>query len=358
MDALVQAPPEVASQSLSGNGGDARLAVVVHNALGPNATIDEADVLDQAEEVETALSALGYRVLRLTCDLDLEKHRAELVSLKPLFVFNLVEALGGSDRLISVAPLLYESMGLPYTGSPASALLITSDKVATKRLLQEAGLPTPGWLAEGSQSRLSFPGRYILKCTSEHASFGMHDDAVIQARDEDELILALNRHQERVGRPCFAEAFVDGREFNLSVLGSPEGPQVLPASEIDFSSYPHGKPRIVGYEAKWDENSYEFGHTPRVFDFPAADRKLLSQLESLAVRTYKLLGMRGYGRVDFRVNAQGQPWVLEANCNPCLTSGCGFQAAVDKAGMRFDEAVARILADANNRVQPQTKPAP
>jgi D-alanine-D-alanine ligase len=253
--------------------------------------------------------------------------------------------------MIAAAPLLYEAMGLPYTGSPAAALVVTSDKVETKRLLQEASLPTPGWLSGGSQSRLSFPGRYILKCTAEHASFGLHDDAVLQARDEDELAAALSRHQERVGRPCFAEAFVDGREFNLSVLSSPDGPQVLPPAEIDFSTYPHGKPRIVGYEAKWDESSYEYGHTPRVFDFPAADRKLVSQLSSLAVRAYRLLGLRGYGRIDFRVNAQAQPWILEANCNPCLSPDAGFQAALEKAGIGFDEAVKRILTDANNRGQ-------
>ena len=354
MDSVVQAPPDVASQTTTGNGGQGPLAVVVHNALSPDATPEELDVLVQAEEVENALAALGYRVQRLTCDLDLEKHRRELAALKPVLVFNLVEALGGSDKLISVAPLLYESMGMPYTGSPASALVLTSDKVETKRILQEAGLPTPGWLAAGSQSRLSFPGRYIVKCTAEHASFALHDDAVVQARDEEELMQALNRLQERTGRPCFAEAFVDGREFYISVLGSPEGPQVLPPAEVDFSAYPHGKPRIVGYEAKWDENSYEYGHTPKVYDFPAGDRKLLAQLSSMAVRVYKLLGLRGYARIDFRVNAQGQPWVLEANCNPCLSPECIFQTSMGKAGIRFDQAVARIIDESNGRVWGQT----
>lgn len=342
--------PGISGQSQTGAAG-APLVAVVHNALGVDATVAEADVLVQAEAVEQALAALSFRVERLSCDLDLERHRRELTALAPMMVFNLVEALGGSDRLIAAAPLLYDAMGMAYTGSPASALVITSDKVDTKRILLEAGLPTPGWLATGSQSRLSFPGRYIVKCTAEHASFGMHDDAVVQARNEDELVAALERLQERIGRPCFAEAYVDGREFNISVLsrpGSTEGPQVLPASEIDFSTYPHGKPRIVGYEAKWDEDSYEYAHTPRVMDFPAADDKLLAQLGSLALKVYKLLGLRGYGRVDFRVNAQGQPWVLEANCNPCLSPECGFPAAVERAGMRFDEAVARILADANN----------
>jgi D-alanine-D-alanine ligase len=297
--------------------------------------------------VESTLLALGYSVKRLGCDLNLEAHRQALTELKPSLVFNLVEALGGSDRMIAVAPLLYEAMGLPYTGSPAVALVITSDKVDTKRLLQEAGLPTPGWLAQGCQARLSFPGRYILKCTAEHASFALHDDAVVQARDGDELALALSRQQERVGRPCFAEGYVDGREFNISLLSSAEGPVVLPPAEIDFSTFPHGKPRIVGYEAKWDESSFEYVHTPRVFDFPAADRKLLSQLSSLALRAYKLLGLRGYGRIDFRVNAQGQPWILEANCNPCLSPDAGFQAALARAGIGFDEAVRRIIADSN-----------
>lgn len=352
MDTLLTAPPQaVATPQALGSDGVALIALV-HNAVGANARADEADVLVQADAVEAALASLGYRVVRIGCDLNLEEHRQRLAELKPALVFNLVEALGGSDRLIAAAPLLYEALGVPYTGSPAAALVVTSDKVDTKRLLQAADLPTPGWLAQGCQSRLSFPGRYILKCTAEHASFALHDDAVMQARDGDELEVALSRHQERVGRPCFAEGFVDGREFNISILSSAEGPVVLPPAEIDFSTYPHGKPRIVGYEAKWDESSYEYAHTPRVFDFPAADRKLLSQLSSLAQRAYKLLGLRGYGRIDFRVNAQGLPWILEANCNPCLSPDAGFQAALEKAGIGFDEAVRRIIADANLSTAP------
>ena len=356
METLVSAPPDVLSQPEVQPDGGAPLVAMVHNTVSETASADEADVLVQADAVEQALGALGYRVQRLSCNLDLESHRRQLTELKPLFVFNLVEALGGSDRMIAAAPLLYEAMGLPYTGSPASALVITSDKVESKRLLLAAGLPTAGWLAEGSQSRLSFPGRYILKCTAEHASFALHDDAVLQAHDEDELVAALARYQERVGRPCFAEAFVDGREFNLSVLSSPDGPQVLPPAEIDFSTYPHGKPRIVGYEAKWDESSFEYGHTPRVFDFPAADRSLLAQLSGLAARAYKLLGLRGYGRIDFRVNGRGQPWILEANCNPCLSPDAGFQAALERARIGFDEAVRRIVADANNWGQTRFSP--
>ena len=138
----------------------------------------------------------------------------------------------------------------------------------------------------------------------------------------------MHAHSARLGRACYAEQYIDGREFNLSVLASPQGPQVLPPAEIDFSGFPPGKPRLVGYRAKWEEGSFEFQHTPRRFDFPAEDGPLLDRLRDLALGSWRVFGLRGYGRVDFRVDEAGHPWVLETNTNPCLSPDAGFYAAL------------------------------
>ena len=162
---------------------------------------------------------------------------------------------------------------------------------------------------------------------------------------EDWQVLLAQREQE-LGRPYFAERYVEGREFNLSLLADAGGPQVLPPAEINFSRFPAGKPRIVGYRAKWKADSPEYHATPRRFDFAPADRPLVDALAELARSSWQCFALRGYARVDFRVDRQGRPWILEINVNPCLSPDAGFAAALDRAGIPFSQAIARILDDA------------
>jgi D-alanine-D-alanine ligase len=150
---------------------------------------------------------------------------------------------------------------------------------------------------------------------------------------------------ERKFGDCFAESYVHGREFNLSVLAGAGGPEVLPPAEIVFEAYPEGKPRIVGYRAKWDETSFEYTHTVRRFEFAGADAPLIGALGSLALRCWDLFGLRGYARVDFRVDESGGPWILEVNANPCISPDAGFVAAAERAGLSFEHVVERIVDD-------------
>jgi D-alanine-D-alanine ligase len=155
----------------------------------------------------------------------------------------------------------------------------------------------------------------------------------------------LQERERRWGRPCFAEEYIDGREFNLSLLTRPGGVEVLPPAEIEFSTFPAGKPHIVGYKAKWDAESFEFHHTPRRFDFAPADAGLLDELTDLSRRCWSLFGLRGHARVDFRIDGVGRPWILEINANPCLSPDAGFAAALERGSVAFVEAVRRILDD-------------
>lgn len=321
---------------------------VLHNAVADAPTADERDVLVQVEVVAAALDALGHQVQRLPCSLDLASTKRQLAEQRPEVVFNLVEALDGSDRLVALAPSLLDSLGLPYTGSSAEALFLTGSKLLAKERLEAAGLPTPAWAVPrrwpGDHTYLSPP--YIIKAVWEHASFGIEDEAVVRDGDAPAVQEQLRERGGRWGRPCFAEQYVEGREFNLSLLAGPDGPEVLPPAEIDFSAFPAGKPRLVGYRAKWEAGSFEFQHTPRRFDFPSSDQSLLSHLLKLARGCWELFGLRGYARVDFRVDEQGRPWVLEINANCCLSPDAGFAAALERAHVPFEQAVKRILADA------------
>jgi D-alanine-D-alanine ligase len=326
--------------------------VVLHQQIDGASSIDEQDVALQRHAVVASLQRLGHEVECLGCDLNLSALRDSLQANRPNLVFNLVESLGGSDLFISTVPMLLDTLGIPHTGASSEALLLSSSKVIAKRALYADGLPTAPWAEvnprrnvqiQGPTASLGWPSAWIRKPIWEHASLGMTDEAVITCASPSKVIEAAAEWQERLGRPCFAEAFIAGREFNLSLLEHADGPEVLPPAEIDFSGYPAGRPRIVGYAAKWAEDSAESIGTPRRFDFPPSDAALLDQLRHLALQCWDAFQLSGYCRVDFRVDDAGQPWILEINANPCLTPGSGFAAAVERASYSYDDAIERIL---------------
>lgn len=320
--------------------------VILHNAASAEYSPSDRDVLVQVAAVEAACQQLGHRVRRLVCTLNFELVEESLVHDRPDVVFNLVESLGESDRLAHLAAVLLDDLDIPYTGTQARALHLTNNKPLTKQKLRAAGLPTADWVAPefSPDTRLAPP--YIIKAIWEHASIGLDDHAVVQTGDGSAIAAQIESRSRQLGRPCFAEQFIPGREFNLSLLAGAKQVEVLPPAEIDFSAFPKNKPQIVGYAAKWAEGTFEFDHTPRRFDFPKSDASLLAKLTELATRCWALFDLRGYVRVDFRVDAAGQPWILEINANPCLSPDAGYAAALERAKIPFAQAIERILADA------------
>jgi D-alanine-D-alanine ligase len=242
---------------------------------------------------------------------------------------------------------MLDGLQIPYTGSGTEALFTTSNKLLTKRMLHAAGIPTPAWMALAGPPAAAPAGRYILKLVWEDASVGLEDDAVVYTSHALSLPELMEQRAARLGGEVFAEQYIPGREFNLSVLAGTHGPEVLPPAEIHFVDYAADRPKIVGYRAKWDSNSFEYQHTPRSFDFPPGDAPLLTELRRLALACWDLFELRGYARVDFRVDANGNPWVLEVNANPCLSPDAGFAAAAERGGLSFVNVVSRILADAH-----------
>lgn len=330
---------------------------VIHNALGEDSAPDEQDVLAQADAVTQSLQRLGHETVGLNCDLNLAAIRDRLREVRPDLVFNLVESLAGTGRLLHLFPSLLDAMAQPYTGACAEALFLTSNKTVAKNRLHAAGVPTPVWVGPCSGNRSCtlpdsnhWPLRWIIKSVWEHASIGLDDAAFLEGADTPHLNGLLSKRAPSLGGACFAEAFIEGREFNLSVLDGPDGPTVLPPAEIIFEGYGENQPRIVDYRAKWDPASYEYHHTPRRFDFEAEESPLLDRLESLALQCWHLFDLGGYARVDFRVDLDNQPWVLEINANPCLSPDAGFAAALAQAGLTFDDAVARIVAASGGRI--------
>ena len=326
---------------------------VVHNAVDESDGPDAKDVLAQVETVCRALEVLGHDTGTIACTLDLDRFQRTLMLFAPDVVFNLVESLSGTGRLIHLAPFVMDAMGMPYTGSSAELILVTSNKITAKHHMAVRGLPTPAWIGPFPEERLGVcpveedgicRDTWIVKSVWEHASIGLDETNIVKGKDRKELISLLRLRAGSLGGSCFAERFVDGREFNLSLLGGgPDNPMVLPPAEIVFEGYDGEKPRIVDYQAKWDEASFAFQHTPRRFDFGSEDGPLLETLKDLARKCWILFGLRGYARVDFRVDTAGKPWILEINANPCLSPDAGFAAALDRGGVAFSDSIRHIL---------------
>jgi len=327
---------------------------VVHNEVAGDDAPDAKDVLVQVEAVNAALDSLGHEVIRLGCSLDLDNMQQQLSDLAPQLGFNLVESLGGYGSLIHLFPALLDALQLPYTGSGAEPVRLTSNKIAAKARMQETGLPTPAWYGPYPGARVQnmeeshAHGRtWIVKSLWEHASIGLDVHSLVQTEKASTLMAEMAQRAATLGGAWFAEEFIAGREFNLSLLAGDSGPVLLPPAEICFDGFDPEKPRIVDYRAKWTEDSFEYQNTPRSFDFGTDDTDLLAELEKLARRCWDIFSLRGYARVDFRVDPDNKPWILEINANPCLSPDAGFAAALSRAGISFKEAVQAIVADAD-----------
>ncbi len=323
--------------------------LILHSEIDPCAAADEQDVLVQVEAVTRALRSLGHDARPLPFSLDLAGLADRLKRASCDLVFNLVETAGGQGRLIHLAPSLLDFLGIPYTGAGTEATFLSSNKLAAKRLLHARRLRTPDWVTlTESFVRDPFPAgsRFIVKSVWEHASVGLEENSVVTARSLEALREEIRGRLPNLGGAAFAERYIEGREFNLSLLAGRHGPEVLPPAEIDFVGYGKDRLRIVGYRAKWDDEAFEYHHTPRRFDFGPEDKSLLRSLKRIALRCWDLFGLRGYARVDYRVDRDGTAWVLEINSNPCLSPDSGFAAATLRANLRFEEVVGRIIDDA------------
>ena len=306
---------------------------------------DEIDTLISAEAVAAALADLGFVTEVVAVDLDLNHFHA-LKRRDPLLVFNLVDAVRGDCRLAPVIPSLLDAVGLPYTGAHSDAWLETLSKVATKLKLEQAGLPTPGFSVDGAG--LDPDATFIVKAVWEHGSLGLDQSSVVKGGDVARVIEDRNG---RFGTEHFAERYIEGREFNLALLEERARARVLPTAEILFEDWDQGTPRIVGYDAKWTSDSEAYIGTPRRFGLETNEPALAAQLEKLGKSCWDLFNLAGYARVDFRIDAESKPWILEVNVNPCLNPDAGFTAAAAAAGLSYRELIGRIIDAAPRALQ-------
>lgn len=283
----------------------------------------ENDILYTVAGAYKVLAAAGFAVRRLGISYDPRPLLDELRDHPPDAVFNLFEGLATqTDTEVAVAALL-EWLNVPFSGCPSASMVLGRDKVRTKHLLAAAGLPTPAYqIVEGLPvPPWAGPWPAIVKPACQDASVGIDQSSVVTSQPAlDERV----RHVLRTyGPPVLVEQFVAGREFHVNMVEDgpadrPRAVTVLPLAEIAFRPGAAHWP-VYTFAAKWYEESEEYKAAPLVAPVTLPPGPT-AKLEALATRAYRLLGCRDYARVDVRMTADGEFYILEMNPNPYLDS--------------------------------------
>ncbi len=319
----------------------------------------EAGVLAEVAAVVEACRRLR-RPCRVVGVRDYEQLPEVLAGADESVVFNLVEGFDVEPKRVNFVPAVCAAFGKACTGNSATGLLLSLDKWQSKVLLEGAGLPVPrGRLvpvdaAWAKAHPTDWPGPYIVKPVGADASEGI--DAASVVRDGGRALKqAISRVHERFGQPALVEQYIEGRELNVSVLWRGDEPEVLPLAEIDFSAFDGSRPRIVGYEAKWLTDAFEYHHTPRIIPSPLP-AKVARRVRELAVAACRCLDCRDYCRVDMRLDEALEPYILEVNANPDISPDAGFAAALDAAEIAYHEFVRITIDNAVSRLaKPRTR---
>lgn len=333
--------------------------LILHDPVPPEAPPDRQDTLTQARAMAGALARPGHMPRLAPFGPDLAAMRREFTARRPRLAVNLVESLAGLEHMAFAAPALLAALGIPCTGCTAAALLATASKSAVKRSLRRAGLPTPDWLPQDplpTDARPG-PGLYLLKPEHTHGSVGITDDAVVRAQSAGHLGELLATRARALGQPCLAEAYLPGREFSVSVLAGESGPRALPPAELRFLGSGPRQTRVLTYDAKWREDSPACVNSVRAF--PQGEPELMARLADAALAVWRVFGLSGYARVDFRLDDSGAPQIIDVNANPCLAPDAGFAAAAARAGLDYEALAERIVQAALGWPErPATPPEP
>lgn len=324
--------------------------LVVYNVVDlldkgqPDDLLAEQETKIVEDAVASALRSFGHQVVSVPIRHELWEPLREFDPNEWL-IFNLCESIRDKTYLEPYVISVYEYLGFRYTGSNRLTLATCLNKGRTKEILKAHGIPTPPFQVISPPTvrrQLDFP--LIVKPVSEDASLGITWDSVVES--ERELRQQLRFIWDTYRQPALVETFIEGREFNVTVLGN-ENPRVLPLSEINFSQIPDPKKRIVTFKGKWVEDSDDYKLT-QVMCPARVSETLRQRISEVAVAAYRVMGVRDYGRVDLRVK-NGIPYVLEVNPNADLSPDAGVARAARAAGMSYAMLADEIVRLAAHR---------
>jgi D-alanine-D-alanine ligase len=293
------------------------------------------------EEIFEALEKLGHEPSYVILDGE-DKSLNALARTEADLFFNLVESYAGDDNKEMHVAAYLDLLGRPYTGAGPQGLYMAQDKGLAKKLFEFHNIRTP-YFATCYQGNLDhshdikFP--LIVKPISEDGSLGIDKDAVVNSVKE--LMQRISYVQEEFDSPSLIEEYIEGREIYAGIIGN-QRPEVLPMIELDLSRLPANMPKVAGTEVKWEKDSEAYKVTKSA---PAEDldEEMTKKLSKTALAAYQILRLRDYGRIDMRISAKGDVYVIEANPNPWLSSDSEFFMSAKKSGRSYAEMIGEIV---------------
>jgi len=300
------------------------------------AEFDRADTIDA---IEAALRSHGHDTDRIGSFEPLAQRLAKGDRWE--LVFNIAESYGGVGRE-SIVPALLDAHGIPHTFGDALACAVTLDKPTAKRILRDAGLPTPDFVVVESKfdcDTIDLGWPLFCKPTREGSSKGVAPDSI--ARNPYDLRAACTKRLAEFDQPVLVERMLPGREVTVPILGT--GLRAEPIGVLEVTLNPGAEQGVYTYENK--ERCEE------LVRYTLAHDDFAHRCAALALSAYRLLGCRDAGRVDLRADDRGDPSIIEVNALPGMhPSHSDLPIAASLAGMAYDEVIARIVESARERI--------
>lgn len=295
-------------------------------------------------DVLATLRSMEHEVRVLGVADELQPIRDTVNEFEPDVVFNLLEEFHGNTLYDQNVVSFLELLRVPYTGCNPRGLILSREKSLAKKLLIYHRIHVPAFhvFPLGRKIRrprtLAFP--LIVKSLTEHASLGISQASLVN--DDEELAERVAFVHRRVGTDALAEQFIVGREIYVGVLGNDRLTAMSPR-ELVFEKASPDMPLIATARAKHNfAYQVRYGIEQRAAD--GLPPKVEATLGDISKRIYRILGLSGYARLDYRLSADGQLWFLEANANPDLADGQEFASSAAQSGIDYPELLQRIIA--------------
>lgn len=258
-------------------------------------------------------------------------------------VFNLCDQINGFGLLEPHSAALLDMLEVPYTGSSSFALSLTKDKIKTKKFLEYHNIPTAKFdfvfsEEESVNQDLQYP--LIVKPANSEDSIGITNDSVVT--NEEELKKQIRFVLKETKQPALIEEFIDGYELDVGIIGNGKDVKALPIQRTVFDKLPKGYWGIYPYEAKWGHNPVYDKHlaVERPARLTENQTKIVSEI---AIDVYNMLDCHDYGRVEMRMDREGNFYVIELNANPSLFKNGYFSKVAPLIGMSYEDVIEEIV---------------
>jgi D-alanine-D-alanine ligase len=293
--------------------------------------------------VLTALGALGYPTEHLAIFDNLDFVRQKLESFAPDVIFNLADQFKNNRGFDQNIASLLEMQGVPFTGCGATGLVLCKHKGTSKKILGYHHIHVPNFVVIPRGQRIArlkrpkFP--LLVKPVKEEASYGISQASFVTSDEQfRERVAFLHESHDC---DVIAEEYIEGRELYVSVMGNAKL-TVFPIRELVFREVPPNEPKIATYKAKWDEEYRKRWGLQNQFPEDLAPA-LITEIEDVCKRIYRLLTIEGYARIDLRLTADNKIYFIEANPNPILAEDEDFAQAAAKTGLPYPKLIDRII---------------